>query len=212
MKMGPAQFNGTMKNQTEASLQEIEGADMSPLVETLTQLILLTAQITDTPVSRFITTAAIASADTLKAQESQLKRKAIDRRDLFSTPWTDGMSMARKLSNFYDNTAMDEKVQFIAMWEHSDSLDELQQKHEVLGIPREQLWIEAGYTAEQIAAMKATPEYRVAYEQKLWEGATSATQNIPLETYLKRAGVSDAEIQQIQKDIESQSGVPLANL
>ncbi len=212
MKMGPAQFNGTMKPQSEASLQEIEGADMTPLVETLTQLILLTAQITDTPVSRFVTTAAIASADTIKAQESQLKKKATDRRDLFSTPWSEAMAMARKLDNFYANKGLNEDVQLIALWEHDDSLDELAQKREVLGIPQEQLWTEAGYSAEQIAAMKNTPEYRVQYEKTLWEGANAATQNIPLETYLKRAGISDADIKQIKTDIENQSGVPIAGL
>lgn len=212
MKMGPGQFNGTMNAPGEAEFHEVEGADVTPMVNTLTQLILITAQITDTPVSRFITTAAIASADTIKAQESQLKKKAIDRRDLFSTPWSGAMAMGRKLQNLYTTDGFDEAVQFISLWKNSESLDELAQKRETLGIPQEQLWLEAGYTADQISIMKATPEYRVKYEAELWEGATAATQNIPLETYLRRAGVPEEEIKQILKDIENQSGVPTTDL
>lgn len=197
MKMGPAQFNGTMKGPSDASLQEIEGADMTPLVNTLTQLILLAAQITDTPVSRFITTAAIASADTIKAQESQLKKKGTDRRGLLSDPWAGVMSMARRITNLNTNAMLEETVVFIPLWEHTETLDELTQKRDTLGVPQEQLWIEAGYTPEQITAMKQMPEYRVAFEQKLWTGAAAAQGKISLELYLKRVGLPETEIQAI---------------
>jgi hypothetical protein len=213
MKMGPAQFNGTLKAPDQASLEQIEGADVGPLVETLVKLVLFTAQITDTPASKFVVTAAIASEKTIKEQDAALKKKATDRRGLFGDSWTGVINMARKLANLNGNAMLNEDVQFIPVWEHTETLEELGQKRQTLNIPLEQLWIEAGYTPEQIAAMKATPEYRATFEKALWEGYNAASQSgIPLETYLKRVGVPEAEIKIILDDMANQSGVPATNL
>jgi hypothetical protein len=212
-KIGPGQLNTTSRLPSEASLQVIEGSDMTPMVNTLTQLILYTAQMTDTPASRFIATAAIASAETLKEQDKQLRRKAQDRRGLFGDAWVSVMDMCRKIENMNNPSALlDESVEIIPIWETSESLDEIERKRTVLGIPQEQAWLEAGYSDEAIAKMKQAPDYKLQFEKALWEGATSATQNIPLETYLRRAGVPDKEIKEIQDAIANQSGLPLTGL
>jgi hypothetical protein len=181
-------------------------------MDALIKLVALTAQITDTPVSRFVITAQIASSDTIKAQNDALEKKAEDRRGLFGDAWSQAMSMARKFANFYGNAALDEEIEFKPVWTHDHTIEELQTKGDALSIPQEQIWAEAGYTAEQIAQMKQMPSYRVAFEQKLWEGATAATQNIPLEAYLQRCGVPAEEIQAIQDAVKNQSGVPLTGL
>jgi hypothetical protein len=213
MKMGPAQFNGTMKPASEASLQVIPGADVTPIFSGLKDIILLAAQLTETPVSRFVITAAIASADTIKAQEIQLKNKAADRRGLFSDPWVGALDMARKLSNLHGGAGLSEDVSFSPVWEHTETLEELAEKKETLEIPIEQLWKEAGYTEKQIQSMKAEPSYRLKFEAMLWEGAEAASlQGIPLELYLKRAGLQEDEIKEITEAIENQEGIPSVDL
>jgi len=213
MSMGPAQFNGTMKPSSEASLQVITGADVTPIYEGLKNIILMTAQITETPASKFVITGAIASVDTLKEQNQQLKKKAGDRRGLFSDPWVGAVDMARKLENIFGSLGLNEDVGISPIWEKVESLDDIKAKKEALDIPIEQVWREAGYTDEQIQAMKAESSFRVKFESALWEGANAASlAGIPLETYLRRVGIPEEEISSVLKDIENQSGVPTEGL
>ena len=60
--------------------------------------------------------------------------------------------------------------------------------------------------------MRADPSYRVEFERLLWEGAASATLNIPLSVYLKRAGVPEEEIEEIIQAIENQERIPPTDL
>ena len=214
LTIGPGVINGAANVKAgEAALQEIEGADMTPLMNSLKDLVTLTAQITDTPVSRFIVTAQIASADTIKSQTEALEKKAEDRRGLFGDAWSQVMGMARKYANVYGGAGLNEEIEFKTTWRHDRTLEELEKKRTALEIPREQIWVEASYTPEQIATMKAMVEYRIALEKILWEGAQAASlQGIPLELYLQRAGVPEKEITAIQEAIANQSGVPATDL
>ena len=213
LSIGPGVINGVAsKTPDQVQLQEIEGADNSPLMKSLIDLVTLTAQITDTPVSRFVVTAQVAGADTIKAQNDALNKKAEDRRGLFGDGWGQAMSLARKYANLYGNAGLDEDVEFRPLWQHDRTLEELQQKNTALGIPQEQIWAEAGYTAEQIAEMKQMPSYRLQAEKQIWEGATSATQNIPLDEYLRRVGVPEEDIQKIRTAIRGQTGEPVTDL
>lgn len=212
-KIGPGQLNTTSRSPSEASLQVIEGTDMSPMLNTLTQFVLMTAQMTDTPASKFIVTAAIASDKTQKEQNDGLDAKVNDRRGLFGDAWVDVMNLCRKIENVNNPSAqLDESVEIIPMWYTSESLDEIERKIITLGISQEQAWKEAGYTSETIELMKQSPEYKMKFETALWAGAAQATQNIPLETYLRRAGLAEADIAQIKADIDGQSGIPITNL
>lgn len=214
LTIGPAVINGVAnKGPDGASLQEIEGADMSPLMKALIELVALTAQITDTPVSRFIITAQIASSDTIKSQNDALNKKAEDRRGLFGDAWSLVMSMARKYTNLFADAGLDEEIEFGTLWSHDRTLEELGQKQTVLGIPQEQLWAEAQYPPEKIAEMKQMQSYRMEFEKKLWEGYAAASQNgIPLEIYLQRVGVSAEEAKAILDAVNNQSGVPTTDL
>lgn len=213
LTIGPAVINGVAnKTPDQAMLQEIEGADNKHLMDELIQLVTLTAQITDMPVSRFVITAQVAAEGTIKAQNDALEKKGEDRRGLFGDAWSQVMDMARKYDNLYGNAGLDEEIEFQPLWKHDRTLDELQAKSQALSIPQEQIWTEAGYTSEQIADMKKMSSYRLQFEKQLWEGAASATQNIPLEEYLRRCGVPEEEIAKISQAIGSQSGVPLTNL
>lgn len=212
MKMGPAQFNGTLKTSDQAALQVIQGADVTPLYNALKDIVTLAAQITETPVSRFVISAQVASEKTIKEQDRQLKKKAADRRGLFGDPWVGAFDMARKLANLYGNAGLSEDVALSPIWENTDTLQDLAEKKTALGIPVEQLWREAGYTDEQIEGMRKDPSYRVEFERALWEGANIATQNIPLELYLKRAGLPAEEIEEILNGIQSDENIPSTDL
>lgn len=210
--IGPGVINGVAnKAPGDASLQEIEGASTQHLMEELIDLVTLTAQITDTPVSRFVVTAQIASDKTIKEENDPLNKKAVDRRGLFGDGWSQVMSMARKYANL-NGESLDEDVEFKTTWSHDRTLDELAQKKDALDIPVEQLWAEASYSNGQIQAMKQTQSYRIDLERKIWDGAVSATQNIPLDEYLRRCGVPDEEIKAIQAAITNQSAVPPVDL
>lgn len=213
MKMGPAQFNGTLKSSSEASLQVINGQDSTFLMNQFKDLVLSTAQMTDTPASRFIVTAQIASAETIKGQERGLRKKGATRRKLFGDTWIGVVNMARKLSNVYGGAGLSDTVVFSPLWEHTESLEELAQKKETLGIPVEQLWREAGYDESQIATMKKDPSYRVAFERALWEGYQAASlNNVPLRTYLERVGIPEEEIDALIQSIENQAPIPAVGL
>lgn len=213
LTIGPAVINGVAnKTPDQASLQEIEGADNTPLMKALIDIVTLTAQLTDTPVSRFVITAQVASEDTIKAQNDALEKKAEDRRDLFGDSWAQVMNMARKYANLYGGAQLSEEIEFKPIWHHDRTLDELEKKGSALGIPQEQIWAEAGYTSEQIAEMKKMSSYRLKFEKELWDGATAATQNIPLELYLRRAGLSEQEVKEIDEAIKNQSAIPLTGL
>jgi hypothetical protein len=212
-KMGPAQWNGTMTPSDQASLQVIEGSDPSPLMNQLKDLVMAAAQITDTPVSRFIITGAIASEKTIKEQDRGLRKKAGDRRGLFSDPWVGAVTMARKLENIFGDTELSEEILFSPIWEHTETLEELAEKKTTLEIPIEQLWREAGYDQAQIESMKKEPSYRIAFEKLLWEGWNQASlSGLPLEAYLRRAGLKKEEVSEILKDIENQQGTPPVDL
>lgn len=213
MKMGPGQFNGTMKRSDEAALTVINGENSGFLMEQFKDLVLSTAQITETPASKFIVTAQIASDKTQKEQEKGLRNKAKKRRKIFSPPWVEVMNMARKLSNVFGGAGLSEEVSIFPIWEHIESIDELKEKKEALGIPIEQIWREAGYSETEIVNMKKESSYRVEFERKLWEGYNAASLNgVPLRTYLERVGIPKNEIEGLLKSMEDNAPIPLTDL
>jgi hypothetical protein len=192
----PGSWVGSSKSKEQADVKKLDGQDITPMMSALKDLIVLTAQITDTPVSRFVTSGQVAGEGTLKEQEQPLKKKAADRRVLFGNSWEDCMVMARKLANLY-GAKLDENVAFTTLWAHSESLDELLQKLE-LGVPLETIWAEMGYSPAQIKVMKTSPEYKLKIEKLLWEAAKFAVEaNAPLEFYLLRNGVKPEEMANI---------------
>lgn len=168
LKVGPGEWIGTTK--PDAKLQVVKGHDPTALVNTLKDLVLMAAQITSTPTSRFTTTKLIASQETLKEQNMQLKKKAQDRRILFGDSWEACMDMARRVTNFFGGAGLDELVTFVTIWKDNQTIEALTLKKD-LGIPEEILWAEAGYTTEQIANMKATSEYAAKIAK--WDAAVN---------------------------------------
>lgn len=160
IKLSPMAMLGSTKTPQEASLTKISGEDPTPMMNNLKDLLVLTAIITDTPTSRFIITAQVSSEGSQKESKDALKKKARNRRITFGDAWEDCLTMARKLANRYGAAGLDEEIRFSTMWEVSADLADLEKKRTALQIPLEQLWLEAGYSPSQIAAMKETDEYK----------------------------------------------------
>ena len=159
------------------------------------------AQITGTPASRFITTAQVSSADTLKEQERELRKRAYNRQILFGDAWEDVMIMARRIANAFGNAGLNEEVSIEAVWKNLTTIEDLQAEQS-LGVPEETIWVAMGKSPDQIAAMKDTEEYRIRREKAIWEGYVAASSNgVTVEAYLKRIGLSDEEIAEITTDM-----------
>lgn len=195
MKVGPAQFNGTSKKPQDASLQEVEGADNSPLVDFLVELILLVCSVTDTPVSRFITTAQVASAETILAQKQALRDKAEDRRGRFGDSWANLQKISRRITNAFSGTGLNENIEFMPTWKSDKTLDEISQKIEVLGITQEQAWKEIGYSPDVIDEMKSSVEYLLKFYGDIFAGYDVASQQgISFENYLIMLKIPEDEM------------------
>lgn len=194
---GPAQMIGNANSKAgDASISKIEGSDPTPLMETLKDQIMFVAQITGTPSSRFITTAAIASADTLKEQERQLRKRAMNRMILFGDAWKDVMIMARKINNAFGSEELDESVTVETLWKNISSIDELRAEKE-LGLPEDTLWARMGLSQQQIKSIHSTTEYKIKFEKMLWEGYAAASSNgVTVEAYLRAVGMDEKEIKE----------------
>lgn len=71
--------------------------DLSPVMSLAEYFSMEIARVTDTPVSRFQTTAQRASASTLQEEEKGLVSKASHRQTVFGDVWVDAFTMALKL-------------------------------------------------------------------------------------------------------------------
>lgn len=207
--IGPAQMLGNAGVKSgEASVSKFEGSDPTPLMETLKDQIMFVAQITGTPASRFITTAQVSSADSLKEQERALRKRAYNRQILFGDAWEDVMIMARRIANAFGNAGMDENVSIKAVWKNLTTVDDLKTE-QGFGVPEEIIWAAMGKSPDQIAAMKDTQEYKIRNEKAIWEGYAAASSNgVTVEAYLKRIGMSDKKIAEITADMGAESVPP----
>lgn len=157
----PGQIIGTTA--AGASFQAVNGADLTPTLNMLQQLVLFIAMVTGTPTARFQISGQIAAEGTLKEQEEPLMAKVRSREILFGDAWEDVMATARRLANHFSQAGLNETVDFITQWVDAQTRTDVERqaewkvKHD-LGIPRRQLWSEMGYTPAQIDTMLAEPD------------------------------------------------------
>lgn len=182
----PGTIIGTTKSKTEADFKAIEPAELSPITDMVQQLILWIALVTDTPVSRFITTKLIASDETLKQQEEPLVAKVENRQKLFGDAIKDCLKLSMKLTLLFgiENYGIDSETPVKPIWKSAqslmDRLEELTLKKN-LGVPLPQLWTELGYSQDKIdewnAQVKAAA-LTVVEERTAPAAATVTAQNI----------------------------------
>lgn len=144
-----------------ATMTPIEGGDPTALMNTLKDIMLLVAQITGTPLSYFIVTKQIAAADTLKGQDKPLTKKVEKRKEIYGQCWEDVMALARRVSNVFGKTQLDESIHFYCQWKQVFDLETIAMMRDTLELPLEFLWRLYGLTEEQIAAIKKMDEYEL---------------------------------------------------
>lgn len=198
--VGPAQILGNANIKGgDASVTKVEGTDPTGLMNTLKDQIMFVAQITGTPANRFITTAAVASAETLKEQKDELRKRAYNRQILFGSGWRDTMIMARRINNAFGSVddRLEEDVSVQPIWKNLQTIDELKEE-QALGVTQETIWLKMGFTQDEIRAMKNSLEYKIAREKSIWDGFAAASANgLDLETYLIRIGLDEKERKEI---------------
>jgi len=142
------------------SVGKIDAEDLSPLIAFKDSIVTEIARVSRTPLSYFQTSGARAAEGTLKQEEVGLVARALDRQVSFGNAWEDCMSLAIRLHNTFGEGGLDEEQQISTQWadpqtrNEKEHLEMLEIKSR-LGVPRETLWAEMEYDAEEIATMRA---------------------------------------------------------
>lgn len=186
LKLEPGQVVGTTKSAREADFGAIDTANLSELMDLTHQLVLWLAMVTNTPVSRFISTKLIASDATLKEQEGPLIARVKSRQVRFGNAWSRCFDIARRLDNEFGEVDVDEEEPITLIWAEgaargeSEKLDILEQK-QTIGIPQKQLWKEAGYNQKSIDEMEKERDAERRNQQQLFgeRGANPGFGNEP---------------------------------
>lgn len=162
LELEPGSIVGTTLPPGSADFDAINPSELSPQMDLTHQLVLWLATTTNTPVSRFISTKLIASDETLKEQEGPLLSRVRARQIGFGNAWVAAVQLAIRLQNTFGSnvdvgTLSVEEV-FEPIWAEAQSRSQMERmelllKKQKLGIPREQLWKEAGYSSRTIERM-----------------------------------------------------------
>lgn len=160
LTIDPGQIIGTTRPKTEADLKALPPADLGPLLDLAQQLLLWLALVSDTPITRFITTRQVASEQTLRQQEEPLLIKVRSRQTRYGNAWEDAMQLARRLANTFGAAALPPDTPIEALWAPASRRPDPQQLTEwrtkaALGVPQAQLWREMGYPAATVAGWGA---------------------------------------------------------
>ena len=149
-----------------AAIGAIDPADLRPLLDLKDAFTIQIAQISRTPISYFQASGQRPAEGTLKQEESGLVAKARNRQVTFGNSWEDAMNIARRLAATYGEGAADDDEPISAQWRDPETRNEKEHlealgiKRTQLGVPLEQLWLEAGYTPEQIENMRDSDEHQ----------------------------------------------------
>jgi hypothetical protein len=159
MKIEPGQVVGTTRTAGEVEFGAIEPSELNSQMDLVHQIVLWLAMVTNTPVTRFVSTKLIASDATLKEQEGPLISRVGSRQRRFGNSWVQVINMMRRLQNTFGDEDIDEEATVTPIWGEAaargeDEKLDLLEKKQTIGVPREQLWKEAGYDQAQINRMK----------------------------------------------------------
>lgn len=159
----PGTLIGTTKSKAEADVDVIQPGNLTPLMELTQQLVMWLAVISNTPLSRFVSSKQVAAEGTLKQQSEPLIAKVEKKQELFADAWEACLDISRRLAITFGKQPLDPAADLEVAWKpiekraQADLNEEWKAKRES-GVPQEQLWSEMGYTREQIETMKAMPE------------------------------------------------------
>jgi hypothetical protein len=164
----PGTWVGTTRKSTEADVRDIPPADIAPISNLIEGWVFRAAMATDTPVSRFITTKAVAAEGTQKQYDAPLVAKIENRQGELGNGWEACMNIARRLENTFGSGGLDEEVELYTGWKPAATRDEdaeiaRAQKKQALGVPFVELMTELGY---DMAKVTSWDEERKAEQEK----------------------------------------------
>ena len=115
LKISPGCWIATTNQ--DASIGSIPPSNLDVLLNLHDRLCMELARVTDTPLSRLQLTRQVIGAETIKASESSLNQKAIDRQDVFGDDWEACLYIARRYANLYQAAGLDEDASLEAVWQ-----------------------------------------------------------------------------------------------
>jgi len=147
-----------------AAMGFFPGENLQPLISFSDAFVMEIARVSRTPISFFQVSGHRPAEGTLKQEEVGLVAKVKRCQVAFGNAWEDAMRMAVRLYNAFGAQVPGEQLDAIAqldtLWADPetrnarDHLEALKLKAE-LGVPVETLWGEMGYSAQEIAEMRA---------------------------------------------------------
>ena len=172
LKIHPGMILGPVP--VDGDVSRIEPTNLEPMLNTLDSLIFKLAQVTGTPMTRFMTSKQVAAEGTLKQQEEPLIAKIRVKQVPFGNAWEDAMSMARRLDNEFGHKGLDENALFETEWEPAQTRDEMADDKafwEAAGAARRAgcplpVWLELqGWDEAKIAKVTESMEYKAREAQ-----------------------------------------------
>ena len=161
------------------------GEDLANLINLKDSFAIEIARVSRTPVSFFQVTGARPAEGTLKQEEAGLVGRAHARQISFGNSWEDAFYLARRLWNaFGPGPELDESEPISCQWQDAELrndkvlLETLMMKKN-LGVPKEKLWSEMGYNAEEIAQMQEQAGAESEAEASLGEQLIAAFERSP---------------------------------
>lgn len=154
----------------QGSLVRVAGDDLAKLIQVVDKHIISVAQVSRTPISNFQLFGQVPAEGTQRQLESGLLAKAASRQRVYGNAWEDVVYMARRMAlgmpvfaggqvvgfglERYREFGLDNETRLSALWADAETrnerehLETLRIKRE-LGVPLEQIFLEAGYDAAQ---------------------------------------------------------------
>jgi hypothetical protein len=168
-----------------ASLGYFPGEDLANLIGLKDSLAIEIARVSRTPVSYFQVSGQRPAEGTLKQEESGLVGRARARMVSFGNAWEDAFGIARKMWNEWgDGDPLDEAVPITIVWKDPETrndkalLETLKIKAD-LGVPKQQLWTEMGYSADEIEHMQEMVDEEQSSQADLGETLLNAFEKAP---------------------------------
>lgn len=142
-----------MSESTEAKFGDFESANLEQFLKVKESFRVDMACVTGTPLYYFIQTGGnFPSGESLKKSETRFVNKVRNRQETFGEVWADVMAFALQIENKGNDIRLSVEWEDPSPMSESEELDNLIKK-QTIGVTEEQLLMEAGYGAEDIAKM-----------------------------------------------------------
>lgn len=164
------------------SVGQFEPAKPAVFTDPIDHLVKALAATTNTPLHYFQATGNVPSGNALRAAEGPLLKKVADRQIAFGMTWDELYTFAVCMDLDFD--VKPDAVDLVIHWKSVETLDELEKwdvvaKKRNVGMPFEQVLVEAGYDEETIKAIQEMKLKELDDEYQRTTQANKATNTDP---------------------------------